>query len=253
MLRYVHQPRLQQSHDSYMEWLINTFDEPKREDLSYLNNQIQLSIYAEPEVVNDIGKAALAGHTDHAAIMAGEIGLMDEEVVELRARVCMFCDMWDNALRFIEDYHSQMHFSEWLFEFAADVMYRMNKTDKLDELCKAWTGHGYDRINLHLNRARVLCMKGFLKEGLDIAEAILLLEPTHSLTHLLRGNILATRRLHDDAIGAFKQGLKYGDDPLLRLGLAKSLYATGKRRQAQRLRDELVADGVGAKILAGLQ
>ena len=235
----------------YMDWLIGTFDENKRDTLEYLNLMCQ-TVYSQEllETVRMIGNAVLDGHTEHAINMTECLELDAVEDTELRAKIYMAADWWEGLLNGLLKIHYEGYKLDGLFEFMADIAYRTNRTVKLDKLCKEWDEQGYDRINLHINRARVLCRRGFLDDGLKMADAILTLEPTNPMAHLLRGNILATRGMHKDAINEFKEGLKYDDDALLSIGLAKSFYAVGQKQRAQKLRDNLLDKGVNPKILA---
>lgn len=238
----------------YMDWLIGTFDENKRDTLKDLLLTCQMIYYEERlETFRMIGKAVLDGHTEHAINMTESLELDVEEDAGLRAKIYMATDWWEGLLDGLLKIHYGGYKLDGLFEFMADIAYRTNSTAELDKLCKEWDKQGYDRINLHINRARVLCRQGFLDDGLKMADAILTLEPTNPMAHLLRGNILATRGMHKDAINGFKEGLKYDDDVLLSIGLAKSFYAVGQKQRAQKLRDNLLDMGVNPNTLASIQ
>ena len=235
------------------DWLADIDEVAERENIKEPNSPILLAYEEEATSLRLICKSARNGNADLAVMMAKQMELLDEEEeIDLSAKIYMFNDMWGDALKCINKYNSDVLPSWRLFDLAADVLYRMNKTAELDELCKIWEKHAVNRINLHVSRARVLCRKGLLDDGLNITEAILTLEPTEPMAHLLKGNILATRGLHDDAIKSFEEGLKHDSDPLLSLGLVKSLYAVGKKRQAQKMRDGMILDGVSAKALASI-
>lgn len=240
--------------EDFMDWLINTFDEYKRNILRDMTLTFQ-SMYPMEflEIVRMIGSAVLDGGTERAIMMVESLELDVEETAGLYAKIYMAADRWDEALDGLLKVHYEEYELDGLFEFMTDIAYRMNKTAELDKLCKEWDKQGYDRINLHINRARVMCRKGFLDDGLNMTDAILTLEPTNSMAHLLRGNILATRGMHKDAIGEFKEGLKHDDDPLLGIGLAKSFYAVGQKQQAQKLRDDLLDRGINPKIFVSVQ
>ncbi len=164
----------------------------------------------------------------------------------------MAADRWDGVLDGLLKIHYEEYELDELFEFMADMAYRTNRTAELDKLCKECDEQEYNRINLHRSRARVLCRREFLNYGLKMTDVILALESTSPMAHLLRGNILATRGMHKNVINEFKGGLKYDDDALLSIGLAKSFYAVGQKQWAQKLCNNLQGKRVNPKVLVSI-
>lgn len=73
----------------------------------------------------------------------------------------------------------------------ADLLYRLGRTEELEEWCGAWEGSDRGRTDLYLNRARLMYARGDAEGARRHISAMLTLEEFVPGAHELRGDMLA--------------------------------------------------------------
>ena len=73
----------------------------------------------------------------------------------------------------------------------ADILYRLGRTEELEEWCRAWEGSDYSRTGLYLNRARLMYVGGDADGARRRISAMLTLDKFIPGAHELRGDMLA--------------------------------------------------------------
>ncbi|MCE2509006.1 MAG: hypothetical protein J4G04_06920 [Nitrosopumilaceae archaeon] len=77
------------------------------------------------------------------------------------------------------------------YAFKADMLYRLGRTEELEEWCRAWEGSDYSRTGLYLNRARLMYVGGDADGARRRISAMLTLDKFIPGAHELQGAMLA--------------------------------------------------------------
>ena len=138
----------------------------------------------------------------------------------------------EDALAHASAYNRNAPLQEQLFATEADLLYRLGRTGELARLCTVWDDFEKDRLDLHLNRARVMYAKGNIRRAARLVNALLTLEPLKHMARLLKGDILARAKRYQDAIEQCDRGLEMSDDIMLQTARVRALLGDGQHQEA---------------------
>ena len=184
--------------------------------------------------LHDAYEAAAKDDFQRAEAILDKIGESKDPrwVAESKAHLYATGGLLTDALAHVKSYNGNAPLQEWLFKVEADLLYRLDRPGELKRLCTVWGDFDIDRLNYHLNVARVMYMHGDLKKAARIIDGLLVLEPLEEMARLLKGDILVKLKRYDEAIEQYNQALEIDDNIILLTAYIRALIAGGYRQDA---------------------